>query len=165
MPLDLKPAILTRVSHGPCRLRDAPAQSRLMTAITPPPLRHALADLSPANFGMVMATGIVSIALHLLGWPVLARALLVVNIVLYVGLWVLTVLRLMRHRARVVQDLTDHGRGPGFFTMVAGSGVLGCQCLLLGGPREALRRDRHQPARRDDGVHSRAGAVRRRQGP
>ena len=137
MPLDLKPAILTRVSHGPCRLRDAPAQSRLMTAITPPPLRHALADLSPANFGMVMATGIVSIALHLLGWPVLARALLVVNIVLYVGLWVLTVLRLMRHRARVVQDLTDHGRGPGFFTMVAGSGVLGCQCLLLGGPRSA----------------------------
>ena len=76
MPLDLKPAILTRVSHGPCRLRDAPAQSRLMTAITPPPLRHALADLSPANFGMVMATGIVSLTADMLGWPLLAQVLL-----------------------------------------------------------------------------------------
>ena len=103
----------------------------------PPAADSALAGLSPAYFGMVMATGIVSIALHLLGWPGAARVLLAINIVLYAGLWVLTVLRLLRHRARVVQDLTDHGRGPGFFTMVAGSGVLGCQCLLLGGPRSA----------------------------
>jgi tellurite resistance protein TehA-like permease len=28
-----------------------------------------LADLSPAYFGMVMATGIVSIAAHFLAWP------------------------------------------------------------------------------------------------
>ena len=99
--------------------------------------RLALADLSPANFGMVMATGIVSIALHLLGWPAPARVLLGVNLLLYAGLWTLTVLRLVRHRKRFFEDLTDHGRGPGFFTLVAGSGVLGSQCLLLGGPRGA----------------------------
>ena len=108
-----------------------------MNAAAPPAPRLALADLSPANFGMVMATGIVSIALHLLGWPLLARVLLGLNAALYGGLWVLTVLRLTRHRARFVQDLTDHGRGPSFFTLVAGSGVLGSQCLLLGGPRGA----------------------------
>ena len=102
-----------------------------------PPQTLALAELSPANFGMVMATGIVSIAAQLLGQPVLARGLLAVNIVLYGGLWLLTVLRGLRHPRRLGRDLADHGRGPGFFTMVAGSGVLGSQCLLLGGPRGA----------------------------
>jgi tellurite resistance protein TehA-like permease len=63
---------------------------------------------------MVMATGIVSIAMHLLGQAVLARALLAVNAALYAGLWALTLLRLARHRARLVADLRDHERGPGF---------------------------------------------------
>ena len=116
---------------------NAPDPSAASSPVQPVQPNLRLADLSPANFGMVMATGIVSIALHLLDWPGAARVLLAINIVLYVGLWVLTVLRLLRHRARVVQDLTDHGRGPGFFTMVAGTGVLGSQCLLLGGPRSA----------------------------
>ena len=34
-----------------------------------------LAGLSPAYFGMVMATGIVSLASHLLDMPLLAKAL------------------------------------------------------------------------------------------
>ena len=96
-----------------------------------------VAGLPPASFGIVMATGIVSIAVQQLGLPVLARALLAINAVLYAGLWVLTVLRLLRHTARFVADLRHHGRSPGFFTIVAASGVLGSQCLLLGGPRTA----------------------------
>jgi tellurite resistance protein TehA-like permease len=90
-----------------------------------------LAELSPANFSMVMATGIVSIAAQLLGHPRLAQALFLVNVLAYGVLWLLTLLRLARHRQRFVADLVDHLRGPGFFTMVAGSGVLGSQCLLL----------------------------------
>ena len=108
-----------------------------MNAAAPPLPRRTLADLSPANFGMVMATGIVSIAMHLLGQAVLARALLAVNAALYAGLLAVMLLRLLRGRARLVADLRDHERGPGFFTAVAGSGVLGSQCLLLGGPRGA----------------------------
>ncbi len=91
-----------------------------------------LADLSPANFGMVMATGIVSIAAHALGFPGIAHALFLLNIVAYVVLWVLTVTRMVRHPQRFFGDMVDHLRGPGFFTTVAGSSVLGSQFVLVG---------------------------------
>ena len=90
-----------------------------------------LADLAPAYFGMVMATGIVSLAAKLLGWVVLAQALFGLNIAAYVVLWTLFVLRMVRHPAHFFGDLIDHLRGPGFFTMVAGTSVLGSQFLLL----------------------------------
>ncbi len=91
----------------------------------------SLAHLSPAYFGMVMATGIISIASHKLGLPLVARALFAVNIGLYLLLWVLYLLRLKRHPHAMLADLVDHLRGPGYFTIVAGSGVLGSQILLL----------------------------------
>lgn len=46
-------------------------------------LRADLAGLAPAYFGLVMATGIVSIAAHLQGWPQLARTLFYLNNVMY----------------------------------------------------------------------------------
>lgn len=95
---------------------------------------QGLAGLSPANFGMVMATGIVSIAAQMLGRPGVAQALLALNVVMYAVLWLLTLLRLARHRRRFLDDLTDHLRGPGFFTTVAGTAVLGSQCWLVAGP-------------------------------
>ncbi|MFT3819050.1 MAG: tellurite resistance/C4-dicarboxylate transporter family protein [Rubrivivax sp.] len=98
---------------------------------------QGLAGLSPANFGMVMATGIVSIAAQRLGQPGAAQALLGLNAVLYAGLWLLTLLRLARHRRRVLDDLADHLRGPGFFTTVAGTAVLGSQCVLVAGQHGA----------------------------
>jgi tellurite resistance protein TehA-like permease len=97
-------------------------------------LARALADLgglSPASFAMVMATGIVSIALHQRGFSALARALFALNVVAWVVLWLLTVLRLLRHTRQFAGDLIDHLRGPGFFTTVAGTAVLGCQLVLL----------------------------------
>ena len=96
-------------------------------------VRPGLADLSPSNFGAVMATGIVSIAMHLLGWPLLARALLWLNLLLYMVLWLLTLLRIVRHPRRVLDDVMDHARSPGFFTIIAGTGVLGSQFVLLRG--------------------------------
>jgi tellurite resistance protein TehA-like permease len=48
-------------------------------------------------------------------------------------LWVFTLARLERHGRRVLADLTDHARGPGFFTTVAATGVLGVQFMLLAG--------------------------------
>jgi tellurite resistance protein TehA-like permease len=91
----------------------------------------SLAGLSPAYFGMVMATGIVSLASHLLGMPVLARALFALNVVLYAGLWILNGLRIARHPRRFFGDMVDHLRGPGFFTAVAATGVLGSQFIVL----------------------------------
>ena len=96
-------------------------------------VRSDLAGMSPAYFGMAMATGIVSLAAHLLALPRVALALLVLNIAIYSLLWLLTLARLYLYPARVFADVIDHLRGPGFFTMVAASGVLGSQCLLIAG--------------------------------
>jgi tellurite resistance protein TehA-like permease len=86
------------------------------TAIT-----AAVRDLHPAYFAMVMATGIVSIAAHLLQMRMLASALAWLNLVAFAILWLLTLARLFYHRSRVFADLIDHNRGVGFFTMVAAS--------------------------------------------
>ena len=76
-----------------------------MTHATPPKhgspigrLLADLADLSPAYFGMVMATGIVSLAAHLLAWPGIARTLFQLNVVVYAALWLLTMLRAVRSK-------------------------------------------------------------------
>ncbi len=110
--------------------------TRVLPDATPgaPPGRNALAglaEMSPAYFGMVMATGIVSIAAHLLAMPRIAQVLFVLNIVAYGLLWLLYATRMFRHSARFFGDMVDHLRGPGFFTIVAGSCVLGSQFLIL----------------------------------
>jgi tellurite resistance protein TehA-like permease len=99
--------------------------------------RGWLAELHPAYFALVMATGIVSIACHLLGFPLVPQLLFALNLLCYPLLWLLTIVRAVKHRARVVADLSHHGRAVGFFTMVAGTCVLGSQCLLLAQARAA----------------------------
>ena len=95
------------------------------------PGAHGLAALSPTNFGLVMATGIVSIAAHQSGLARVALALLALNVLAYVLLWLLTLARLLRHRRAMLEDLLDHQRAPGYFTTVAATGVLGTQSLVL----------------------------------
>ena len=97
----------------------------------PEPALTQLAGLSPAYFGMVMATGIVSLAAHLLGVDSIARLLFRLNIVVYAVLWTLTVLRMVRYPRRFFGDMVDHLRGPGFFTTVAATCILGGQFVLL----------------------------------
>ncbi len=97
-----------------------------------PPANSALAELSPAYFGMVMATGIVSIGAFRLGLPVLGRGLFIFNVAAYATLWALYLTRLVRYPQLFLSDLIDHLRGPGFFTMVAASSILGSQFLLQG---------------------------------
>ena len=88
---------------------------------------------------MVMATGIISIACELLAMRVLAVALCGLNLVVFVILWLLTIARLLRHRARFLADLVDHNRAPGFFTTIAATCILGSQWfIVLQSPRPAL---------------------------
>ena len=89
--------------------------------------------LHPAYFALVMATGIVSVASHLLGLRWIALPLFWANIAFYIVLWSLLLLRLSRHSGAVIADLMHHGRSVGFFTMVAATCVLGTQVLLIGG--------------------------------
>jgi tellurite resistance protein TehA-like permease len=90
-----------------------------------------LANLFPGYFALVMATGIISIASYRLEMPGLAWALFGINVLAYAILWLLTLLRLALFFRRLVSDLTDHFRGPGFFTMVAGTCVIGTQFVVI----------------------------------
>ena len=92
-----------------------------------------VASMHPAYFAMVMATGIVSIACHLLEIRFAAIALLWLNVGFYLVLWGLTALRLVRHFDRVSSDFLHHGRAVGFFTTVAATCVLGSQFVVIHG--------------------------------
>lgn len=96
-------------------------------------ISQAIADLFPGYFALVMATGIISIAAFMLGMIWLAWGLLAVNLVAYLALWLLLVVRLARFFGRVKADIMDHARGPGFFTVVAGTCVLGSQLFIVAG--------------------------------
>ena len=98
-------------------------------------LAQNAADLFPGYFALVMATGIVSIAAFLLEMVFIAQALLVVNIIAYAILWLLMLWRLFVYFPRVVTDIKSYARGPGFFTLIAGTCVLGAQLLLVVGSR------------------------------
>ncbi len=94
-------------------------------------LKSEIENLFPGYFALVMATGIVSIAAYLLEMRNIAWVLFGVNQVAYVLLWVLTLARLVGYFPRVLQDLADPMRGPGFLTLVAGSCVLGVQYFVF----------------------------------
>lgn len=93
----------------------------------------AVADLHPGYFALVMATGIVSIAASLTGFPTLGAALLPVNTIVAAVLAFMTAVRCVRFPERVVADAFDHRRAFGFFTTVAATAVLGSQVLYFTG--------------------------------
>ena len=94
---------------------------------------QAAADLFPGYFALVMATGIISIACYLLDMLTVARVLLVINVIAYALLWLLLLLRLLLFFGRVRDDINNHVRGPGFFTIVAGTCVLGSELIIVTG--------------------------------
>lgn len=89
--------------------------------------------MSPGYFSMVMATGILSLAAHLLGVPVLPEALLALNWCLFMVIGALALGRLYWHPHAVLGDLFDHLNAPGFFTFVAACSILGSQSFLIAG--------------------------------
>ena len=110
-----------------------------MSEARPNLLSRAAADLFPGYFALVMATGIISIACFLLGMKMISLVLLIINVIAYVILCLLLLLRLLFFFSRVKADIQDHVRGPGFFTVVAGSCVLGSALLIvLDGYRPAM---------------------------
>ncbi|HEX6026843.1 MAG TPA: tellurite resistance/C4-dicarboxylate transporter family protein [Solirubrobacter sp.] len=90
-----------------------------------------LEALSTSSFALVMATGIVAIAAHSLGVDIVDVALFAVSVGAYGVLWVLNGVRIARHRAAVVSDLTDHQRAFGLLTAVAGTCVLGAELVTI----------------------------------
>lgn len=98
---------------------------------------RAIADLFPGYFALVMATGITSIASFLLELKSIAWVLLYINVAAFAVLWLMLLIRIVKYSQRVKADLTDHGRGPGFFTVVAATCVFGSQLIIVARQFEA----------------------------
>ncbi len=88
-------------------------------------------NLAPSYFAMVMATGIVSIASDFMDMPLIALGLFWLNIFAYVILCVAFSLRFVFFKKEFLKDLFDHALGPGFFTIVAATCILGGQFILV----------------------------------
>lgn len=94
-------------------------------------LRSLFSGFAPIYFSMVMATGIVSIAVHLHGFALIASVLLWLNVALYLGCLVLLAGRLLDAPASLLGELADFRRGPAFFTIIAGTSVVARQLAIL----------------------------------
>lgn len=95
-------------------------------------LDAAVGGLTPGYFALVMATGIVSIALKLQGFLVPSAALFALAGLAWVALLFFSGWRLLRHRSRMADDFRDPRRAFGFFTFVAGTNVLGARAAAEG---------------------------------
>ena len=92
---------------------------------------EGIAALHPAYFAMSMATGIVAIACHLLGLRDLSAFLCWINVLAYGAIWVATIARVILFPKAFLADWASHQRGPGFFTSVAATCVLGTQFVTI----------------------------------
>ena len=95
------------------------------------PIRERIRSFPPVYFSMVMATGIVSIASHLDGIPLIPISLLWLNAVLYGFFWLFLIFRIASDPARLFGELTDFKLGPAFFTVIAGTSVLARQLVII----------------------------------
>src|SRR5262245_3454946 len=100
-------------------------------------LRAGIEGLFPGYFALVMATGIVSLAAHFLGYDIFAAALFWLNHVLFIVLVLFTLARVMLVPGRVLREAADHQTGPTFLTIVAGTCVFGIQHVVQG-PVQAM---------------------------
>ncbi|HET8570321.1 MAG TPA: tellurite resistance/C4-dicarboxylate transporter family protein [Candidatus Limnocylindria bacterium] len=90
----------------------------------------AVRTLTPGYFALVMATGIVSVAMHNHGVDALSAVLLWLAAAEYLVLVLLNGWRLIAYRVAVTADLADPRRAFGFFTFVAGTDVLGTRLAI-----------------------------------
>lgn len=95
--------------------------------------RRQSRNLFPGYFAMVMATGALSLSCWYLGLPVAAEALIYFNLFIYVILLALNIMRFTLNTGEFLSDLGDHSKGPGFFTLIAGTEVLGSQLVVIKG--------------------------------
>lgn len=93
--------------------------------------KYGIRNLFPGYFALVMATGIISIAAHLQEFSIIADTLFILNNLFYVVLLGFLFLRLYYCFSEFKNDLLDHLKGPGFFTLIAGTNILGSQYFLL----------------------------------
>jgi len=92
---------------------------------------NSIKGLHPAYFAMVMSTGIISVASKLLGFTGIAYVLFYVNIIAYAILLPMLILRVILYWNCLYKDLSDPKLSFVFFTIVAGTNVLGTQFVSI----------------------------------
>ncbi|MGV8969792.1 MAG: tellurite resistance/C4-dicarboxylate transporter family protein [Microbacteriaceae bacterium] len=90
--------------------------------------------LTPGYFALTMASGIISVGMHLEGFEVLSLLLLALCAGSFVVLLALTAWRAIIYPGAVREDFMDPRRAFGFFTLVAGANVLGVRFHMAGLP-------------------------------
>lgn len=93
---------------------------------------NSIRTLNPGYFALVMATGIVSVGLLNNGWTLASNILLWIGGIAYVVLVVLYLIRLAKYRKELVADFLNPGAAFAFFTIVAGTDVLGTRLAMAG---------------------------------
>ena len=86
-----------------------------------------LREFFPGYFALVMGTGIVAVAAHLLQYTALSWALFAIALTAYPLLWGILLARIICFPRAVIADFVSHERGPTFLTIVAANGVLGTE--------------------------------------
>ncbi|HET8839429.1 MAG TPA: tellurite resistance/C4-dicarboxylate transporter family protein [Flavobacteriaceae bacterium] len=94
-------------------------------------LRYKIKTLLPAYFGLVMSTGILSIAAFLNEMLLLADILFYLNILFAVVLTSMFIYRVIVYPKYIREDFRSYQKGPGFFTIVAALCIIGNQFVLL----------------------------------
>lgn len=89
-----------------------------------------LEKLHPSFFSLVMATGIISIGASLNGLPRIGETLFVLNFIFYFLCWLILVLRIYFFKNTLIQELQSSIKTPGFFSIVAATGILSVQCYF-----------------------------------
>ncbi len=101
-------------------------------------VREAVRTLSPGYFALVMATGIVSIAMQNHRVYAVSVVLLWVTVLEYSVLIAMYLWRLTAFRPAVLADMWDPARAFGYFTFVAATDVLGTRLAVDGHHAVAL---------------------------
>ncbi|MBU6391320.1 MAG: tellurite resistance/C4-dicarboxylate transporter family protein [Planctomycetota bacterium] len=94
-------------------------------------IRNTIRTFHPAYFAMVMSTGIISIAANFLGFRSIAYGLFYINIFAYVIVLSLQLLRVRMFWNNLYNDLSNPKLSLVFFTIVAGTNVLGAQFVNI----------------------------------
>jgi tellurite resistance protein TehA-like permease len=90
-------------------------------------LGRMVEGLTPGYFALVMASGIISLGLQLVGHDFLSAVLFAICAISYVVLCVLNLWRFISYRHAMASDFRAPARAFGFFTFVAGTNVLGAR--------------------------------------
>lgn len=88
---------------------------------------NMIKTLHPAYFAFVMSTGIISIASNILGFTPIAHGLFYINVAAYGIILGLQILRVIMYWGEQYADLSNPKLSLVYFTLVAGTNVLGAQ--------------------------------------